>query len=72
MVTAQDVGPIMETNSAKFFEKLDQLRTELIESAYALDTRGQHQAADVAMRTSARLGELWEEHAAGWREGRQV
>lgn len=45
-------------------EKLDRLRTELVELAYTLDTRGQIGAADVAMTTAARIGELCEEFTA--------
>lgn len=54
----------MEANATEILEKLDQLRTELVELAYTLDTRGQLDAADVAMTTSARIGELCEELAA--------
>jgi hypothetical protein len=42
-------------------EKLDHLRTELVELAFTLDSRGRFDAADVAMTTSARVGELCEE-----------
>lgn len=49
---------IMNANAMEIMEKLDRLRTELIELAYTLDIRGQLGAADVAMITSARLGEL--------------
>jgi hypothetical protein len=45
-------------------EKLGGLRTELIELAFLLDRRGRLDAADVAMTTSARIGELCEELAA--------
>lgn len=44
-------------------EKLDQLRTELVELAYTLECRGQLEAADVAMTTFARVGELCAELA---------
>ena len=53
-----------ETNATEILKKLDQLRTELVDLAYVLDTRGQIAAADVAMATSARIGELGEELAA--------
>ena len=52
---------MVEANTTEILEKLDQLRTELVELAYTLDTRGQFDAADVAMTTSARIGELCEE-----------
>ena len=52
---------MVEANATEILEKLDQLRTELVELAYSLDTRGQLDAADVAMRTSASIGELCEE-----------
>lgn len=55
---------MVEANVANILEKLDALRLELIELAYTLDTRGQHNAADVAMTTSARLAELCEEFFA--------
>jgi hypothetical protein len=42
-------------------EKLDHLRIELLELAFLLDRRGHVDAADVAMTTSARIGELCEE-----------
>jgi len=38
--------------------KLDGLRTELVELAFELDLRGSGEAADVAMATSVRVGEL--------------
>ena len=52
---------MVETNTTEILEKLDRLRTELVELAYTLDTRGQLDAADVAMMTSARIAELYEE-----------
>lgn len=55
------IGP--EANPAEILGKLERLRSELVELAYALDHRGQHAAADVAMTTSARIGELCEELA---------
>jgi len=44
--------------------KLDALRTELVDLAFELECRGQVNAADVAVTTSIRLGELCEEFAA--------
>ncbi|MFA6288183.1 MAG: hypothetical protein WC661_12440 [Opitutaceae bacterium] len=41
--------------------KLHALRTDLVELAFALDRRGSLEAADVALTTSARVGELCEE-----------
>lgn len=39
-------------------DELDRLRVELIEQACALDRRGQHEAADVAVTTAVRLAEI--------------
>lgn len=55
MVTIQ---LLVEPNAADVLNKLDQLRTELVELAYALDTRGRLEAADVALTTSLRIGEM--------------
>jgi hypothetical protein len=41
-----------------FLEKLDGLRTELVDLAFTLECRGRPEAADVAMTTAARVGEL--------------
>lgn len=38
--------------------KLDQLRTELVDLAYSLECKGQLEAADVAITTSARIEEF--------------
>ncbi|HXA80667.1 MAG TPA: hypothetical protein VNV14_05280 [Opitutaceae bacterium] len=51
--------PKAKTNP--LLKKLDQLRTELVELAFTLDSRGRFDASDVAMTTSARVGELCEE-----------
>ena len=48
----------------EILKKLDALRTELVEQAFALDGQGNATAADLAMITSARLGELSDEYAA--------
>jgi hypothetical protein len=53
-----------ETKPVAVIEKLDQLRTELVDLAFTLECRGQLDAADVAMTTSARVGELCDELAA--------
>ena len=42
-------------------EKLDDLRTQLVDLAFALERRGQMEAADVAIATSCRIGELCDE-----------
>ncbi len=42
-------------------EKLEALRTQLIDLAYAMDRRGHAEAADVAMMTSRQIGELCED-----------
>jgi hypothetical protein len=59
----------VQSDPAAILDALGRLRTELVEAAYALDLRGQQQAADVAMTTAARLAELREEYAsrAGFR-----
>lgn len=44
-------------------DKLAHLRVALVELAYTLDTRGRLDAADVAITTAARIGELCEEFA---------
>ncbi|HZP60541.1 MAG TPA: hypothetical protein VFB27_09480 [Opitutaceae bacterium] len=53
-----------ETAFDDVLKKLDQLRLELIELAYTLECRGRFDAADVAMTTSVRVGELSDEAAA--------
>jgi hypothetical protein len=53
-----------EMNVTAILEKLGGLRTELIELAFTLEGRGRLDAADVAMTTSARVGELCDELAA--------
>ena len=50
-----------ETNTQRVRDKLDQLRTELTELAFALEQRRQLDAADVALSTSVRVGEICEE-----------
>jgi hypothetical protein len=45
-------------------DKLDELRTELLDLAYALEREGRQDAADVALSASARIGELWGEAIA--------
>ncbi|HEY0944712.1 MAG TPA: hypothetical protein VGD81_05570 [Opitutaceae bacterium] len=54
----------MEANATDVLKTLERLRSELVELAYALDTRGRLDAADVAMTTSARIGELCDELAS--------
>ena len=44
-----------------FLKKLDELRTELVDLAFTLERRGRHEAADVALTTSARVGEIHDE-----------
>lgn len=53
-----------EANVTAILGKLDRLRTELIDLAFTLEGRGRLDAADVAMTTSARVGELCDELAA--------
>jgi len=50
-----------EVSARAVLEKLDQLRTELVDLAFVLERRGRLDAADVAISTSARVGELCEE-----------
>ena len=45
-------------------DRLAALRTELVEQAYALERQGRLDAADVAIATSLRIGEVCEELAA--------
>jgi len=52
------------TNVRTVLEKLAALRTELADLAYTLECRGQLDAADVAITTSVRLGELCAEFEA--------
>jgi len=47
--------------AAVFLKQLDELRTELVELAFTLERRGRLEAADVALTTSARVGEIHEE-----------
>jgi hypothetical protein len=42
-------------------DKLAELRTQLVDLAFVLERRGQAEAADVAITTSARLNELCDE-----------
>jgi hypothetical protein len=51
----------MSIKTNTLLKKLDQLRTELVELAFTLDSRGRFDASDVAMTTSARVAELCEE-----------
>jgi hypothetical protein len=44
-------------------DKLDRLRTELADMAFALDRRGHPEAADVAMTLFGRVGEIVDELA---------
>jgi hypothetical protein len=46
------------TDSKTVVEKLDALRSELVELAFTLECRRQLAAADVAITTSVRIGEL--------------
>ena len=47
--------------SETIIEKLQELRTELVDLAFRLDCQGQATAADVAITTSARVNELCRE-----------
>jgi hypothetical protein len=55
---------MIESQTQVILEKLDGLRTELADLAFQLECRGRVDAADVAIMTSARLGELCEEFTA--------
>jgi hypothetical protein len=44
--------------STSIHDKLDEMRTQLVDLAFVLERRGQIEAADVAITTSARLREL--------------
>jgi hypothetical protein len=50
-----------EAKSNLILERLDALRTELIDLAFVLERRGRLDAADVAITTSVRVRELCEE-----------
>ncbi len=52
------------TGSSVVLEKLDELRTELVDLAFELERRGQLEAADVAISTSTRVQEFREELCA--------
>ena len=51
--------------SCDLLKRLHELRTDLVDLAFALERRGQMEAADVAITTSARLQELCDESAGG-------
>ena len=51
------------TMSCDLLERLHALRTDLVDLAFTLECRGQMEAADVAIATSARLQELCDESA---------
>jgi len=53
-----------ETTTHFILVKLDGLRAELVDLAFNLECRGQLDAADVAITTSARVAELREELTA--------
>ena len=58
---------MISTHPADTLAKLEQLRTELAELAFALESRGRVDAADVANSVSARLAELCDElDEASW------
>lgn len=54
----------MNDTSPRMLGRLDDLRAELADLAFALERRGRLDAADVANAASARIGELREEFAA--------
>ncbi len=54
----------MSTNDGLILEKLDGLRTELVDLAFILECRGRLDAADVAMTTSARVAQLCDDLAS--------
>ena len=66
-----DRRPMTKTNIGAVLGKLDRLRTELVDLAFTLDCRSRFDAADVAMTTSARVGELCEELAGAKEKGRR-
>jgi hypothetical protein len=49
------------TEYTLMLHKLAGLQTELADLAFVLERQGRVDAADVAVTTSARIGELWEE-----------
>jgi hypothetical protein len=54
----QFIKPAISESPTLVCDKLEELRTQLVELAFTLDRRGQAEAADVAILTSARLAEL--------------
>lgn len=59
-------------NPVIILARLAKLRTELVDLAYTLECRGQLEAADVAITTSVRLGELCAEFEAEPGRARQA
>lgn len=59
-VPKKNPGAIM---SCDLLRRLHELRTDLVDLAFALERRGQMEAADVAITTSARLQELCDQSA---------
>ena len=55
--------PMPASNTSSIAEKLDELRTELVDLAFNLECKGQLDAADVAITASVRVGELCDELA---------
>lgn len=51
--------------AADMLDRLDALRAELADLAYLLERRGRHDAADLAIAVSARVGEICDELAPG-------
>lgn len=60
-------GAVLNAADTGLLDRLEALRGELVELAFAMDLRGRTEAADVASGMAARLGELCEEfdQAAG-------
>lgn len=54
---------MIDSKTILLLEKLDGLRTELVDLAYSLECQRRLDAADVAMTISARIAELAEECA---------
>lgn len=58
-------GSIMQhdsfAQSMSIRDKLEHLRTQLVDLAFTLERRGQVEAADVAIATSSRIAELCED-----------
>lgn len=62
---AAQASPAVESGtSVTLLGKLNRLRTTLVDEAFILEQRGQLDAADLAISTARRIGELCDEFSA--------